>query len=964
RGEAMALGPGPAAAEAAAVAPAVTARLKQLVTEAATDLAEAELAVGRHDAASARLAALLAEQPLHERAAALLMDVLTAQGRQGEALAVFERLRTDLADRLGADPGSALRERHVRLLRSGPAGDERAPGAAAPSNLPEPLTSFIGREDDLARIDALLSTGRLVTVLGTGGAGKTRLAVEAARRRLGEHPDGTWVIDLASVTEPAKVGAAVITTVGLRGSALFEGSGRVRAEGGSDVDVLADQLAGHQSLLVVDNCEHLIEAVARLTTTLLVRCPGLRVLATSRERGAVDGEPLVPLGPLGLPEADADAAAARRAPAVRLFGERAAAVRPGFAVDESTVGDVVQVVRGLDGLPLALELAAARLRTLSLPELAAGLSDRFRMLTTGSRTAVPRHRTLRAVIAWSWDLLGDDERVVAERVAVLSGGITVDAASAVCAGTAVHPGALPDLLAALVDRSLLQLAPEPGRYRMLETLREYGIDRLAAVGTLDHVRVLAARHFAALVAEYDPRLRTAGQMTALRVLGAEYDNVLAALRHCCDSGDGAAALRLALDLCWYWQMFGRHADATYWLREALATPGERAPVDVDCAEAVLVLSRMGAESDMITESYEQRRARSADLGRRLARHDEIPGPAGALSAVVLLIAGHNEVAQARLDRILAGPDLWLASLGHLFRAQMAENEGDLAAVHRHVTAALDGFRRIGDRWGQATALPLRGMLRQYDGDLDGALADLSTARSLAGEFGSLGIGDEVFIDIRWADLHMRRGDVAEAEATLADARRRAERSAAPEMLILLDALEAGILVQQGELDRAEALLARSEQRLSEDDSLSITGDHTTALILSVRASLCLLRGDAARAEQALVTAYAAAVETRDMPILAIVAVVAGGLADLAGRHRDAAVLLGAAARLRGSDDRTDLQVAELTRRTVAAIGEKDFAEAYASGWALDASAALARVDPARLDGAATSQFGGMSRRNR
>ncbi|MFC6933194.1 ATP-binding protein [Actinomadura yumaensis] len=486
-GEAVALWgdrPGAEPSIVAAVAPAAATRLARVSVEAVADLADAELALGRADAAAARLNALLAEQPVHERAAALLMDALAAQGRQAEALALYERVRETLADVLGTDPGAALRERHLRLLRaepSAPDADADAP-RTSPGNLPAPLSSLIGRDDDLARIGALLAAGRLVTVLGPGGAGKTRLAVEAARRHRHAYRDGAWMIDLASVTEPAKIGAALLAAIGLRGSALFEASGRPRGDPASELDVLADRLGGRESLLVVDNCEHLIDAVAHLVAALLARCAGLRVLATSREPLAIDGEALVPLGPLALPEADADVERARRTASVRLFSERAAAVRPGFDVDEHGLGDVLRVVRGLDGMPLALELAAARLRTLSLADLAAGLSDRFRLLTTGARTALPRHRTLRAVIAWSWDLLGEHERTVAERVSILSGGITPSSAATVCAGTAVPAAEVPELLASLVDRSLLQLAPDTGRYRMLETIREYGLESLAEQG--------------------------------------------------------------------------------------------------------------------------------------------------------------------------------------------------------------------------------------------------------------------------------------------------------------------------------------------------------------------------------------------------------------------------------------------------------------------------------------------------
>ncbi|MET0415674.1 MAG: BTAD domain-containing putative transcriptional regulator, partial [Actinoplanes sp.] len=826
-GEAVALWGEPAAI--AAVAPAVATRLTHLAVEAETDLAEAELASGQVTAAAGRLRALLAAHPAQERVAALLMDALTAQGRQAEALEIYEQVRAELADRLGADPGTALRERHLRALRSPEPKTDELP----PSNLPAALTSFIGRDDEFTRLDVLLAAGRLVTVVGPGGAGKTRLALEAGRRHRHEYRDGTWLIDLSSVTEPAKVGAAVLAGIGLRGSALFDSSGRFRAEGG-EIEVLADQLNGRESLLVVDNCEHLIDAVARLIAALLPLCAGLRVLATSREPLAVDGEALVPLGPLPLPEPEDGIEQVRRTASVRLFVERAAAVRPGFDVDETTIGEIRQIVRGLDGLPLALELAAARLRTMSLTELAAGLTDRFRLLTTGSRTALPRHRTLRAVIAWSWELLGEHERTVAERVSILPGGVTPASATALCEGTDVPPGDVPELLAALVDRSLLQLAPDAGRYRMLETLREYGIERLAEQGALDAVRDLAARHLGRLVAHHESQLRGAGQLAALKVLRAEYDNVLAALRHLCDRGDATGAVRLAMRLSWYWQMFGRHTEAAYWLGEVLAVPGGRASLERDCAEAMMLLNRITSRSALSADVVRQSEAELRSLADRLLAHPSLPGLAGALAAVTLAFLEETEAALAIIARLVAGPDPWLSGLARMFRAQFAENQGDLDQTRVDVTAALDCFTRAGDRWGVATVLPMRALVRQYDGDLDGALADLREARAQAGTFGSISLTDEIFIDLRWIDLFMRHGDGDRALAAAARARDRAQRSASAELLVLVDALEAAGWARPGDQDRAQELIEEAEAALA-----PYGGDHRQAGVIRVRALICL-----------------------------------------------------------------------------------------------------------------------------
>ncbi|MFG1962405.1 BTAD domain-containing putative transcriptional regulator [Nonomuraea sp. NPDC049028] len=956
-GEAVALWgdrPGTEPTVVAAVAPTVATWLAHASIEAVADLADAELSLGRADAAAARLTALLAEHPVHERAAALLMDALAAQGRQADALALYERVREALADALGTDPGTALHERHLRLLRAerpAPAADTAPTGPSnlpapptGPSNLPAPLTSFIGRDDDLARIDTLLATGRLVTVLGPGGAGKTRLAVEAARRHRHDYRDGAWLIDLASVTEPAKVGAAVLAGIGLRGGALFEARTRVE---GDELDVLTDRLGGREILLLVDNCEHLVDAVAHLVAALLSRCPELRVLATSREPLAVDGEALVPLGPLALPGPDDGVEQARRAASVRLFTERAAAVRPGFDVDDTTLPEVRRVVRGLDGMPLALELAAARLRTLSLPELADGLSDRFRLLTTGSRTALPRHRTLRAVIAWSWQLLSEHERTVAERVSILPGGVTPASATALCAGTAVPAAEIPELLAGLVDRSLLQLAPDPGRYRMLETLREYGTDRLAETGDLGTVRDLAAGHFAELMARYDPRLRGPGQLTAIRVISAEYDNALAALRRRCDTGDATAAVALALNLTWYWQMFGRHPDATYWLGEALAVPGGGEPTPGrDCAHAIHLINRADTRPGLTAEEVADDQARLRELADRLLAYPELPGPCGALTALTLAFLQEEETVYAKIARLADGDDVWLSGLARMFRAQFAENAGEFDTMRADVEAALACFRQADDRWGQATVLPMRAQQRQYDDDLDGALADLREAQSLAGEFGSLSLSDEVFLHLRWIDLHLRRGDTDSTIAMVGSARELALRAASPELSALVDAWEAAFRVRRGDLDRARDLLDDAERALLGDTTFP--GDHARALAGSVRAALCLELGDLAGAEKMLAKAYAAALDARDLPILSLGAVNAAALAQARGRHHESAVLLGVASRLRGTHDRTDQQVRELTRRGRAALGEEAFATAYGKGWELDGKTAVTEVDPARL----------------
>ncbi|HEX4508821.1 MAG TPA: hypothetical protein VH328_02035, partial [Burkholderiaceae bacterium] len=291
-------------------------------------------------------------------------------------------------------------------------------------------------------------------------------------------------------------------------------------------------------------------------------------------------------------------------------------------------------------------------------------------------------------------------------------------------------------------------------------------------------------------------------------------------------------------------------------------------------------------------------------------------------------------------------------MAHMFRASFAENEGDLDQVRVDVAAALDAFGRTGDSWGVASVLPTRAMLRQYDGDLDGALADLCEARAQAQEFGSLSLADEIFLDVRWIELHLRRGEDALARAMLDAVRERAERSAAPELVVIVTALEAGTWLRLGDLDRAQARIEVAEAEMAGESSIG--GGHGQVIVSSVRASLCVRRGDAEGTEVALARAYGAALESRDLPIMALVAVSEAELAGLRGRHRDVAQLLGAAARLRGTHDLSDPRIQEMAAHGRTALGEDVFAAAYQDGWQLDGKTASLQVNPARprreLDG--------------
>ena len=573
--EAMGLWRGPALADAGEFAAPHAQRLERLQLDALVTRLTREVADDPAGGHVGLLEVLVASHPLDEKVTGLLMRALAATGRQAEALAAYEAIRGRLADELGIDPGAELRTVHLEVLRgeaaargatagreaglgsraaagngaaagqgvaghaappadgagtgrgSAPNADAMPGGSRARTNLRAQLTSFVGREDDVARVVKALEQYRLVTLVGPGGTGKTRLAAEVAAVAAAGGSDGTsadaddvsdgvWLAELASVTDPADVPQSVLNSIGLREPRLLP-DGAQRAGSRDARSRLLDGLADARALLVLDNCEHLIDACAHLADELLSHCPGLRIVATSREPLGITGESLLSIAPLSQPMPGVPAQEAVGFPAVRLFAERAAAVSPGFEVNDETVALVIDIVRRLDGLPLAIELAAARLRTLPLAEIARRLNDRFRLLTGGSRTALPRHRTLRAVVEWSWDLLTPEERLLAERFAVFPAGATPAAVAVVCAGPGgaataagrarVDPADVDDLLSSLVDKSLLQPVREaPGaaareaggtRLRMLETVREYGSEQLAGRGELAELLRRHAVHYSA-----------------------------------------------------------------------------------------------------------------------------------------------------------------------------------------------------------------------------------------------------------------------------------------------------------------------------------------------------------------------------------------------------------------------------------------------------------------------------------
>jgi predicted ATPase/DNA-binding SARP family transcriptional activator len=957
--EALALWRGPALADVGDFAAPHAQRLDGLRLDALVTQIGRAIDTGQAPAHVAELQALVAAHPLNEKLTALLMRALAAAGRQVEALAVHEALRARLADELGIDPGPHVQAAHLEVLRG--AGPPAAAAATAPpdrgtapsgrsvpglggrtrTNLRVSLTSFIGREQEVARVGAALDSYRLVTLVGPGGAGKTRLATEVAAEVAGRArdgaPDGVWMAELASVTDAADVPHAVLSSIGLRESRLVTPDSPKRITARDAQSQLLEGLAEAHALLVLDNCEHLIDACAHLADTLLTHSPRLRIVATSREPLGITGESLFVVPPL------------ERDPAVRLFADRAAAVSPGFELDARSLPLVGDIVRRLDGLPLAIELAAARLRTLPLAEISRRLDDRFRLLTGGSRTALPRHRTLRAVVEWSWDLLTPAERLLAERFSVFPAGATAIAVAAVCGCDGLDVAETDELLSSLVDKSLVQLAADGTRFRMLETIREFGSERLAERGEISDLRRRHATYYSDLAAGAAPILLTRDQVTWLPVITAERDNILGALRYWGDAADANQAFALALSACVPALVLGQSSEMTAVLELAWNVPGEADPELRTIIDAMhTIISAVGARAaNEVPPGGAEQEAAIADLTSRVyAVNIERYPLAGLLRPVVAMFAHDKDKVRQFLEEAQASGDEWLAAATWMITAAFYENDGDIPGMRAAGAEALARFRALGERWGLASALRIDGELRILDGDLDGAVARFAEAGAALREIGSR--DDESHMAMRLAGIAIRRGDYDTARELY----RTIWQQAKDERLPLEQAMAAtwtGMFdMLLGNVDRAREMYATASHQFAMASAMNAVRHHVQAMMESLGLLVALADGDVPLARERAALAYQAGVESTDMPLLATAGWALTDLALAIGQVERAARILGAAAAVRGAEDPGDPTVARLTARLRGALGDEGYASAYAAGKKLDRAEAIKCLDPAAL----------------
>lgn len=903
-------------------AAAAAVRLEELRLAATEDRVEADLATGAEHLVP-ELEELTAAHPLRERLRGLLVKALYADGRHAEALAAYEEYRRLLADELGVDPGPELREAHLAVLRAEP-----APGAPGRrhrerprGNLPTALTSFVGRTDERQLIAEQMRQGRLVTLVGPGGAGKSRLATTFAAGMADEVPGGVWLVELAPVTDPDDVPQAVVGALGVRDLGLPDAGGAPR----DTTSRLIEALSTIETLLVLDNCEHLIDAVARFADTMLGRCPRLRILATSREPLGILGEALCPVSPLTVPEPGASAEQAAASPAVRLFADRARAVRPGFAVDDENVAAVAEICRRLDGLPLAIELAAARLRTMALAQLAARLEDRFRLLTGGSRTALPRHRTLRAVVAWSWDLLAADERQAADRLAVFPASFIAEAAE--------HLGVPVDILDTLVDKSLLQVVDGPvPRYRMLETIREYAVERLAGGGGLGEAQAAHAAYFRSLAERAEPWLRGYRQLPWIATLTAERDNLLSALHYARDAGDTDTAVRLGAALSYFWTIEGDHTEAANRLRAVLELSGD-APVG----------ARLAATVGYLFNALMSGRPADAEVVAAQPYEPGAEDPAAAMIEALLALAANQPAAgRAAIDRWLHHQDPWKRAMLWLIRSMLNGSHGDWLEMRRDLVSAAENFREAGERWGLAFSLTYLGVTHSTLGDFSEAVRALEEAMGLVRE-----LGTDDFQRIWLAMVRMHTGDVDKARAEL---RGVVAEATSTSYRVMARVYLADLARHDDDLDRA----ARQLEEAARDLGLEAHGAGSTRpaayaasgdpMFEVAVGQFAVAAGDLVAARAHLREALALATGMPDLPLAAKVGVAVAQLCLRRGAARTAAETLGAAHTLRGVADVHDPDVVRLTRRLRDELGDRAYRAAYDRGRDLGPAGALAVLE--------------------
>jgi predicted ATPase/DNA-binding SARP family transcriptional activator/DNA-binding CsgD family transcriptional regulator len=656
-------------------------------------------------------------EPTNEEAHAGLMRLHALSGRKADALRQYELLEEAISQGLGTAPSASTRALREEIA-SGRFPPEAAWSLSLPSkevsepprhNLPVPRTSFVGRGRELTEIKRTLAMTRLLTLTGTGGSGKTRLALSVATDLAGAYPEGAWLVELAGLSEPELVPQAVAGLLGVR-----EQPGRTLVES------VADSLREQRALLILDNCEHLVDAAARLVDFLLASSSHLKVLATSREPLGVEGEVLFSVPPLSVPPGlPSDPGVIGSHDSVRLFLERTRMRLPDFSFTRENAAAVAEVCRKLEGIPLAIELAAARMGVLAANQVAEKLEDSLGLLSTGPRTASPRQRTMRAAIGWSHRLLSEGEKQLFAGLSTFSGGFTLEAAEAVCPGGAVEEGEVLYLVSGLVDKSLVVVettAEARVHYRMLEPVRQYAQERLEEGGEAEAIRRRHAAFFLELAERAEPQLKGPGQVEWLKLLEEDNDNLRTAMAWLLEKGDYEAAVRMAHALWIFWMIHGHQGEGRLWIEEALAK-GKMLTTHAQAKALSVQFSTYYGLGN--PERMEQIAEEAAALFRQVG--DKL-GLAYVLAclATVKLQLGDAERAIALFEEALdlgrELGDMWGVSggLGHLGSIYLGR--GDYEQARHYFQEGLALSRQIGNNLAASTALYGLALAAQGQGD--------------------------------------------------------------------------------------------------------------------------------------------------------------------------------------------------------------------------------------------------------
>ncbi|MER5771779.1 BTAD domain-containing putative transcriptional regulator [Streptomyces sp. NPDC001985] len=923
-----------------------TARLEEQRLTALEEQAEARLELGEHALVADELGDLVDLHPLRERLRTAHVRALYLAGRQSAALSSYAELRERLADQLGLDPSPELAALHRAILTQDPAltavPSPSTTAARPPSNVPSALTELIGRDRAVDELRSALTAHRLVTLTGPGGVGKTQLALAVASRAAPAFPGGVRLAELAALDPSSglrdtEVRELVAALLGVRDDISPPPSG---ADGGplTLTDRVVQALGEEPALLVLDNCEHVVDAVAQLVEQLLKSAPRLRVLATSQIPLGVTGERLREVPPLD------------EAGALRLFAARAQAAAPRFVLDDTNTEAVAAICRRLDGIPLAVEMAATRVRVLGVAELAARLDDRFHLLASGVRGAPARQRTLRAVIDWSWELLGEQERTVLRRLAVHADGCTLAAAEEVCPAGGVDRVEVLDLLARLVEGSLVVVTDtaDGPRYRLLESVTAYCVEHLRERGELTGLQRLHREYYTGLAERAEPHLRGHGQRQWLRRLDAENANLRTALESAVQTGDAERALRLVNALSWYWHLRGRGGEAERSLAQALAVP---APDPADQADPVAHAARVATATAWLG-GVRLALGGSADplaeYRAALLPYEEVNDPGGQARAQWFLgsnlygigdLTPSEELVARALGAFRSLGDPWGTAAALASQAFQAKLRGDFSGLRRHGEQSLELFRELGDQWGQLQAMVPLQTLAEVVGDYPRAGRLLRDGLRTAEE---LSLWPEVTFQLAGLGrIALLTGDLPQAREYHERARRLAiEQSDTFGEQFAEIGLGMGAR-REGRLEVAETHMANVlalHRRMGYEPE-------APPLILAELGFVAEARGDVDRALELQLDGMATARTGGDPRAVALALEGLAGAQSLAGHADHAARLLGAAAGARASvgvplprGEQGD--VARIAARVRGVLGSPRYEAEFALGTTLTPATAL------------------------